>query len=57
MLLGPDLKEELPVLYLRLRHAAEQRTAKLVELSPAATGLTPYAWRSVRVEPGGAAAP
>ena len=25
VLLGPDLKEELPVLYLRLRHAAQQR--------------------------------
>ena len=52
VLLGPDLKEELPVLYLRLRHAAEQRTVKLVELGPVATGLTPYAWRSVRVEAG-----
>ena len=28
VLLGPDLKEELPVLYLRLRHAAEQRTVQ-----------------------------
>ena len=52
VLLGPDLKEELPVLYLRLRHAAQQRTVKLVELGPVATGLTPYAWRSVRVEAG-----
>jgi NADH-quinone oxidoreductase subunit G len=52
VLLGPDLKEELPVLYLRLRHAAEQRRSRILELSPAATGLTPYAWRSVRVEPG-----
>ena len=41
VLLGPDLKEELPVLYLRLRHAAQQRTVKLVELGPVATGLTP----------------
>ena len=39
ILLGPDLKEELPVLYLRLRHAAEQRTVKLLELGPTATGL------------------
>ncbi|MET0325919.1 MAG: NADH-quinone oxidoreductase subunit NuoG, partial [Ilumatobacteraceae bacterium] len=52
VLLGPDLKEELPVLYLRLRHAAVQRTVKLVELGPVATGLTPYAWRSTRVEAG-----
>ena len=52
VLLGPDLKEELPVLYLRLRHAAVQGTVKLVELGPVATGLTPYAWRSARVEAG-----
>ena len=38
---APDLKEELPVLYLRLRHAAEQRKVKIIELAPAATGLTP----------------
>ena len=52
ILLGPDLKEELPVLYLRLRHAAEQRKVKLLELAPTATGLRPYAWRSVDVEAG-----
>ena len=33
MLLGPDLKEELPVLYLRLRDAAERRAVRIVELS------------------------
>jgi NADH-quinone oxidoreductase subunit G len=52
VLLGPDLKEELPVLYLRLRHAAEQRRGRILEVSPAATGLTPYAWRSIRVGAG-----
>ena len=52
VLLGPDLKEELPVLYLRLRHAAEQRRSRILELGPVATGLTRYAWRSVRVETG-----
>ena len=52
VLLAPDLKEELPVLYLRLRHAAEQRKTKIVELGPVATGLTRHAWRSVRVEAG-----
>ncbi len=56
VLLGPDLKEELPVLYLRLRHAAQQRRSRIVELSPIATGLTPYAWRSLRIEAGSAAA-
>ena len=40
VLLGPDLKEELPVLYLRLRHAAQQGKTRLVELGPVATGLT-----------------
>ncbi len=52
VLLAPDLKEELPVLHLRLRHAAEQRKVKIVELTPAATGLTGHAWRSVTVEAG-----
>ncbi len=52
VLLGPDLKEELPVLYLRLRHASRQGKTRLIELGPVATGLTTYAWRSVRVEAG-----
>jgi NADH-quinone oxidoreductase subunit G len=52
VLLGPDLKEEMPVLYLRVRDAAEKRRTRLLELSPKATGLTPYTWRSVRYEPG-----
>jgi NADH-quinone oxidoreductase subunit G len=52
ILLGPDLKEELPVLYLRVRDAAEKRRTRILELSPKGTGLTPYAWRSVRYEPG-----
>jgi NADH-quinone oxidoreductase subunit G len=56
VLLGPDLKEELPVLYLRLRDAAEHRRSRILELSTRATGLTPQAWRSVRYEPGGAPA-
>ena len=45
VLLGPDLKEELPVLYLRLRDAAEQARREIVEFAPSTTGLTPYAWR------------
>lgn len=56
ILLGPDLKEELPVLYLRLRDAAEKRRSRLIEFSPTATGLTRYTWKSVRHEPSGAAA-
>jgi NADH-quinone oxidoreductase subunit G len=56
ILVGPDLKEELPVLFLRLRDSAVGKRTKLIELSPVATGLSPLAWRSVRVESGGAAA-
>jgi NADH-quinone oxidoreductase subunit G len=52
VLLGPDLKEELPVLYLRLRDAAEERRSRILEFGPAATGLTKYAWRSVRIDSG-----
>jgi NADH-quinone oxidoreductase subunit G len=56
VLLGPDLKEELPVLYLRLRDAAEKRRVRILELASADTGLTPYAWRTIRYEPGAQAA-
>ncbi|MFZ9923748.1 MAG: 2Fe-2S iron-sulfur cluster-binding protein, partial [Ilumatobacteraceae bacterium] len=52
ILLAPDLKEELPVLYLRLRDAAEKRTTRIIEVSPRATGLSRYAWKSVRHDPG-----
>ena len=43
LVLGPDLKEELPVLYLRLRDAVEKRGLRVVELSPTATSTTPLA--------------
>jgi NADH-quinone oxidoreductase subunit G len=52
ILLGPDLKEELPVLYLRLREAAEKKRSKIIEFSPKLTGLSNYAWRQVGYEPG-----
>jgi NADH-quinone oxidoreductase subunit G len=52
LLLAPDLKEELPVLYLRLRHAAEKRTTRLIEIGPKATGLSPYCFASIPVRPG-----
>ena len=35
VLLGPDLKEELPVLHLRVRRAAVELGVPLVELAPA----------------------
>ncbi len=53
VLLGPDLKEELPVLFLRLRDAAENGKRRIVEFSATDTGLTRYAWKSLRYEPGG----
>jgi NADH-quinone oxidoreductase subunit G len=52
VLLAPDIKEELPVLYLRLRDAAEKRRTRIIEVSPRETGLSRYAWKSVRHEPG-----
>ncbi len=52
ILLGADLKEELPVLYLRLRDAASKRRSKIVEFTTKASGLTPYAWKSIPYEPG-----
>lgn len=50
ILLAPDLKEELPVLYLRVRHAAEKRTARVIEFTAHNSGLTPYAWRGIQSE-------
>jgi NADH-quinone oxidoreductase subunit G len=55
ILLGPDVKEELPVLYLRLRDAAEQKRTRIIEFSSLTTGMTRYAWRSVRYLPGAGA--
>ncbi len=55
VLLAPDIKEELPVLYLRLRDAVRSKGLRLVELSPASTGLTHLAAASLRYRPGEAA--
>jgi NADH-quinone oxidoreductase subunit G len=55
VLVCPDLKEELPVLYLRLREAAESGRTKIIEFSSQVTGLSRYAWRSVQHAPGVAA--
>lgn len=52
VLLGPDIKEELPVLFLRLRDAAANKRVPMVELSPVATGITKYANVSIRYRPG-----
>jgi len=55
VLLAPDLKEELPILYLRLRRAALDGHTTLVEVSPRDTGLTRHAAASLRYRPGEAA--
>jgi NADH-quinone oxidoreductase subunit G len=52
LLLGPDLKEELPVLHLRLRHAVIEDGVKLVQLSPAPSALDELAVAAVRYRPG-----
>jgi len=50
--LGPDPKEELAVLYIRLKHAVDEDGARIVELSPTRTGLSPYTAASVQYRPG-----
>jgi NADH-quinone oxidoreductase subunit G len=52
VLLSGDIKEELPVLYLRLRDAAVEKRSIIVEFSSVDTGLTRYAKHSVRHQPG-----
>ncbi len=52
VVLAPDLKEELPVLYLRLRDAARKRRTKVVEFTPKPGGLRGVAWRTIGYEPG-----
>ena len=52
VLMGADIKEELPVLYLRLRHAAVNDGVKLIEITPALTGLSRYASLTLVHRPG-----
>ena len=53
---GPDLKEELPVLHLRVRRAVTVLGATLIVAHPRATGLDPDADHVVRYRPGEGAA-
>jgi len=55
VLIAPDLKEELPVLHLRLRDAALRSGAKIIEFTQTGSGLTRHAWRSIRHLPGAGA--
>jgi NADH-quinone oxidoreductase subunit G len=52
ILCGPDPKEELGALYLRLRHAVVQDGATLIELTPHAGGLSGIAAHSIHPRPG-----
>jgi NADH-quinone oxidoreductase subunit G len=47
-----DLREELPVLFLRLRGAVDAGTTSLVEITPRATALSGLASASLRYRPG-----
>jgi NADH-quinone oxidoreductase subunit G len=55
ILLAPDLKEELPVLYLRLREAVVDGGSVLIELAPQLSGLSRHAAASLLYRPGEAA--
>jgi NADH-quinone oxidoreductase subunit G len=49
-----DLREELPVLFLRLREAALGDDTQLIEIAPTPTALTPLAASTLRTRPGDA---
>ncbi|MGO8870481.1 MAG: NADH-quinone oxidoreductase subunit NuoG [Acidimicrobiales bacterium] len=55
VVLSGDVREEVPVLFLRLRSAIVDGGLSVVELSPRATALTPYAAAPLRYVPGEAA--
>ena len=52
LVLGPDLKEELPVLFLRLRHAVVNDGVKVVEVAPRRTSVSELAAASLLHRPG-----
>jgi NADH-quinone oxidoreductase subunit G len=56
VLIAPDLKEELPVLFLRLRAAIVDAGVPVVELSPHPTSLSPLVASSLVHRPGEVAA-
>jgi NADH-quinone oxidoreductase subunit G len=56
VLLSGDVREELPVLFLRLRGAALDKKIALVELAPRSTSLSRYAEVSLTLRPGDAPA-
>ena len=52
ILMAPDLKEELPVLYLRIRDAVKQRRTRVIEFVQKGSGLSADAWRRVEYHAG-----
>jgi NADH-quinone oxidoreductase subunit G len=52
LLLAPDLKEELPVLFLRLRHAVTRDGVKVVEVAPQRSSVSELAAVSLQHRPG-----
>ncbi|MGQ0831247.1 MAG: NADH-quinone oxidoreductase subunit NuoG [Microthrixaceae bacterium] len=52
LLLAPDLKEELPVLFLRLRHAVLRDKVTVVELAPQRTSASDLAAATLLHRPG-----
>ncbi|MEX2279889.1 MAG: NADH-quinone oxidoreductase subunit NuoG [Acidimicrobiia bacterium] len=52
---GPDLKEEHPTLYLRVRRASQELGATLIVVHPRATGLDDRAAHVLRYRPGSGA--
>ena len=52
ILLAPDLKEELPVLFLRLRAAAINRQMPVVELASQRSGMSRYCTTTLAYRPG-----
>lgn len=52
VLVGPDIREEAPILFLRLKDAATNGQTKLIEVTPNATSLSKYATQSLFHRPG-----
>jgi NADH-quinone oxidoreductase subunit G len=56
VLLAADIKEELPVLFLRLRDAAQNKRTPIIEIGPKGTGMSRYVRKSLIHRPGEAPA-
>ena len=52
LLIAPDVKEELPVLFLRLRHAVVEDGVTVIEISPRSTAMSSLARVSMQPRPG-----